>query len=154
VLRGVRPGAAVLREPPPGPVLALVEASDEAAAIALADDRPGAVSVWAGDRARGERIARRLRAELTWINEHGHAAAVAPVRLERNVRVRQLASQPPGLRSARWLPYDPSLVKARVAMARLAHGRESQRARALRQGALPLARILSRLGRDRLARRG
>jgi acyl-CoA reductase-like NAD-dependent aldehyde dehydrogenase len=147
VLRGVRRDAAVLREPPPGPVLALVEAPDEAAAIALADDGSGAVSIWAGDRARGERIARRLHARLIWINEHGHAAAVAPVRLERNTRVRQLASQPPGLRSARWLPYDPSLVKARVAMARLAHGRESQRARALRQGAGPLARTLVRAAR-------
>jgi acyl-CoA reductase-like NAD-dependent aldehyde dehydrogenase len=148
VLRGVDPAARVLREPPPGPVLALVEAPDEAAAIALADDGPGVVSVWAGDRARGERIARRLHAQLTWINEHGHAAAAAPVRLERYVRVRQLASQPPGLRSARRLPYDPSLIKARVAIARFAHGRESQRVSALRQGALPLARTLVRAARN------
>ena len=57
----------------------------------LGRDRPGrrrrdGPSVWAGDRERGERspIARGLRAELTWVNEHGHAAAAAPVRLARH----------------------------------------------------------------------
>jgi acyl-CoA reductase-like NAD-dependent aldehyde dehydrogenase len=149
VLRGVRPDARLLREPPPGPVLAVVEAPDDAAAIALAEADPrGAISVWAGDRDRGERIARRLRSELTWVNEHGHAAAAAPVRLGRHVRVRQLASQPPGLRSARWLPYDPALVAARLAAARLMHGRESERLSALRQGARPIARTLVRVARD------
>jgi acyl-CoA reductase-like NAD-dependent aldehyde dehydrogenase len=149
VLRGVRPDAAVLREPPPGPVLAVVEAADDAAAIALADEDPrGPVSVWAGDRDRGERIARRLRAELTWVNEHGHAAAAAPVRLGRHVRVRQLASQPPSLRSARWLPYDPTLVRARLAAARLLHGRESERLSVLRHGVRPIARSIARVARD------
>jgi acyl-CoA reductase-like NAD-dependent aldehyde dehydrogenase len=153
VLRGVRPEARLLREPAPGPVLAIVEAPDEAAAIALADDADGgAVSIWAGDRDRGERIARGLRAELTWVNQHGHAAAAAPVRLGRHVRVRQLASQPPSLRSARWLPYDPTLVRARVAAARLLHGRESERAAVLRTGIRPIARSVVRLARD--ARRG
>jgi acyl-CoA reductase-like NAD-dependent aldehyde dehydrogenase len=153
VLRGVRPDAQLVREPPRGPVLALVEAPDEAAAIALADDTGGgAVSIWAGDRDRGERIARRLRAELTWVNQHGHAAAAAPVRLGHHVRVRQLASQPPSLRSARWLPYDPTLVRARVAAARLLHGRESERAAVLRAGIRPIARSVVRLARD--ARRG
>jgi acyl-CoA reductase-like NAD-dependent aldehyde dehydrogenase len=149
VLRGVRPDATLLREAPPGPVLAVVEAADDAAAIGLADGDPrGPVSVWAGDRDRGERIARRLQAELTWVNEHGHAAAAAPVRLGRHVRVRQLASQPPGLRSARWLPYDPTLVRARLAAARLMHGRESERLTVLRHGVRPLARSIARVARD------
>jgi acyl-CoA reductase-like NAD-dependent aldehyde dehydrogenase len=153
VLRGVDRDARLVREPPRGPVLALVEARDEATAIALADDRAGgAVSIWAGDRDRGERIARRLRAELTWVNQHGHAAAAAPVRLGHHVRVRQLASQPPSLRSARRLPYDATLVRARVAAARLLHGRESERAAVLRSGLRPIARSVVRLARD--ARRG
>ena len=148
VLAGVRPDATLLRRPPPGPVLALVEAADEASAIALADRLGGAaVSVWAGERGRGERIARALRAEVTWVNDHGHAATAAPVRLARHVRVRQLASQPPGLRSARWLPYDPTLVRARVAAARMLHGRESERWTALRDGAVPVARTLLRVAR-------
>jgi acyl-CoA reductase-like NAD-dependent aldehyde dehydrogenase len=153
VLRGVGADAALLREPARGPVLAIVEAPSDAAAIALAGDvDDGAVSIWAGDRERGERIARRLGAELTWVNQHGHVAAAAPVRLGHHVRVRQLASQPPSLRSARWLPYDPTLVRARVAAARLMHGRESERAAVLRTGIRPIARTVVRLARD--ARRG
>jgi acyl-CoA reductase-like NAD-dependent aldehyde dehydrogenase len=148
VLRGVAPGAAILREAPPGPVLAVVEAADGAEAIELADtgDAP-AVSVWTGDPARGERIARRLRAELTWVNEHGTADAAPPVRLARHVLVRRVASGPRGLDRVRWLPHDPALVGARVAVARLAHGRESERLDALRAGAIPLARTLARLAR-------
>ena len=49
-------------------------------AIALAKRRP-AVSVWAGDRARGERVARELEAEVAWVNEHGHSIPDAAVRL-------------------------------------------------------------------------
>ena len=45
------------------------------------------------------------------------------------------------MRSARWLPYDPALVRARTAAARLLHGRESERVAALREGALPVARV-------------
>jgi hypothetical protein len=66
--------------------------------------------------------------------------------------VRQLASQPPSLRSARRLPYDATLVRARVAAARLLHGRESERAAVLRSGLRPIARSVVRLARD--ARRG
>ena len=87
MLRRVPAGARILHEPVPGPVLAVVEAPGEAAAIALVQDGPGGddpgdrrarggvVSVWARDRAKGERVARTLEAELTWVNEHG---AVAP----------------------------------------------------------------------------
>jgi acyl-CoA reductase-like NAD-dependent aldehyde dehydrogenase len=152
VLHGVRPGSALLRDPPPGPVLAVVEAASASEAIALAD-AAGTVSVWAGDRERGERVARGLRAELTWVNEHGHAAAAAPVRLARHVRVRQLASGSSRLRSARWLPYDPALVRTRITVARVLFGRESQRLDALRAGARPAARTLVRLGREALESR-
>jgi hypothetical protein len=109
--------------------------------------------LWAGDRERGERVARGLRAELTWVNEHGHAAAAAPVRLARHVRVRQLASGSSRLRSARWLPYDPALVRTRVTLARVLFGRESQRLDAIRAGAHPAARTLVRLGREALESR-
>ena len=79
VLRAVPPGAALLHEPVPGPVLALLEAATEEEAIALAGDADGTLSVWTGDRARGERIARDLGAEIAWINEHGVASPAAPV---------------------------------------------------------------------------
>ena len=148
VLRGVPPDAAVLHEPVPGPVLALVETEDEAAAIALAAGSSGTLSVWTGDRAHGERVARGLGAEIAWINEHGVPTPAAPVRLARYVAGRQLASQPTRLHSARWLPYDAALLHAATAAARLLHGRESERWHTLRAGALPLARTAVRLARE------
>ena len=130
VLRGVKPGARILREPVPGPVLAVVEAADEDEAIALAKRAP-AVSVWAGDRARGERVARELEADVAWVNEHGHSIPDAAVRLAGHVESRRIASQPTRLRSARWLPYDPQLVRAATASARLdARPRDRAAARA------------------------
>ena len=97
-----------------------------------------AVSVWTDDRRHGERVARSLGAELAWVNEHGQSVPSVPVRLARHVAPRRLASQPPRVRSARWLPYDPALVRARTAAARLLHGRESERVAA--RGRVPLAR--------------
>jgi acyl-CoA reductase-like NAD-dependent aldehyde dehydrogenase len=151
VLRGVPPGARLLHEPVPGPVLAVVEAETEEAAIALATGGP-AVSVWSGDRSRGERVARTLGAEVAWVNEHGHSIPGAAVRLAAHVEGRRLASQPTRLRSARWLPYDPALVRASTATARLQHGRENERLGVLRDGAIPLARTAARLAREALGR--
>jgi hypothetical protein len=97
-------------------------------------------------------VARTLRAELTWVNEHGQTVPAAPVRVARFVETRQLASQPTRLRSARWLPYDPALVRASTATARLQHGRENERLTVLRKGAVPLARTAARLAREALGR--
>jgi acyl-CoA reductase-like NAD-dependent aldehyde dehydrogenase len=152
VLGAVPPAAELLRVPVPGPVLALQEAATEEEAIALAGDAGATLSVWTGDRDRGERTARALGAEIAWINEHGVASPAAPVRLAKYVAPRQLASQPTRLRSARWLPYDPALLRAATATARLVHGRDSERWAALRGGALPLARTAVRLGREALSR--
>jgi aldehyde dehydrogenase (NAD+) len=152
VLRAVPPDAALLHEPVPGPVLALLEADSDEAATALAGTASGTVSVWTGDVGYGERVARTLGADIAWINEHGVASPAAPVRLAPYVASRQLASQPTRLRSARWLPYDPALLRAATASARLVHGRESERWATLRSGALPLARTAVRLGREALGR--
>jgi acyl-CoA reductase-like NAD-dependent aldehyde dehydrogenase len=151
ILRGVSPDARILREPVPGPVLAVIEADGEEHAIALAKHSP-AVSVWAGDRSRGESVARELEADVAWVNEHGHSIPDAAVRLAAHVESRRLASQPTRLRSARWLPYDPQLVRAATASARLMHGRETERLRVLRTGAVPLARTAVRLAREALGR--
>jgi len=152
VLRAVPPDAALLHEPVPGPVLALVEAENEEGAAALAAGASGTLSVWTGDVGHGERLARALGADIAWINEHGIASPAAPVRVARYVASHQLASQPVRLRSARWLPYDPALLRAATASARLLHGRESERWATLRDGALPLARTAARLGREAIRR--
>jgi len=151
VLRGVKPGARILGEPVPGPVLAVVEPETEEEAIALAKGGP-AVSVWAGDRDRGERVARELEADVAWVNEHGHSIPDAALRLAGHVEPRRLASQPTRLHSARWLPYDPQLVRAATASARLMHGREAERLGVLRTGAVPLVRTAIRLAREALDR--
>ena len=148
VLRGVREDARLMREMPPGPVLAVVEAESDAQAIALAGEHAdAAISVWTDDRRHGERVARSLGAELSWVNEHGQSVPSVPVRLARHVVPQRLASQSARVRSARWLPYDPALVRARTAAARLLHGRESERVAALREGALPVARVALRVAR-------
>ena len=128
--------------PCPGPVLAVVEAPGEAAAIALVRQGP------TGERPRRPPRPRRRRehlgrataprasgsrarscAELTWVNEHGAVAPGPALRLQRHVAPRQVASRPALIGGARRLPYDPALVRARTAATRLAHGRESDRLR-------------------------
>ena len=65
------------------------------------------MSIWARDRAKGERVARTLQAELTWVNEHGAVAPGPALRLQRHVAARQVASRPALIGGARRLPYDP-----------------------------------------------
>ena len=163
VLRRVPADARLLAEPAPGPVLSVVEARDEAGAIATvaaaAAPAPGerrargtVVSIWAGDRPKGERVARRIGAEQAWVNEHGVVAPGPELRLSRHVATRQISSRPALLSGARRLPYDPGLVRARTAAARLAHGRESERATVLRREAVPLARAAVRVAAGLLRR--
>jgi hypothetical protein len=68
------------------------------------------------------------------------------------VVVRRLASRPVPLRSARWLAYDPQLVRAATASAPLVHSRERERAAVLRAGALPFSRTAVRRARETLGR--
>ena len=160
VLRRVPAEARILREPAPGPVLAVVEAPGEAAAIALVQDKPSddrrargsVVSVWARDRAKGERVARTLGAEVTWVNEHGAVAPGPALRIARHVASRQVASRPALIGGASRLPYDPGLVRARTAVTRLVHGREADRLAVLRRDAGPLARAALRVGEGLLRR--
>ena len=151
VLRGVAPGARILREHGARPGARGRRGGERAEAIALATHSP-AVSVWAGDRARGERVARALEADVAWVNEHGHSIPDAAVRLAGHVEARRLASQPTRLRSARWLPYDPQLVRAATASARLIHGRETERLGVLRARRAAAGAHRRRLAREALGR--
>jgi len=134
VVGGVSPDDPLFRAPPPGPILAVVEAPDTETAIALtaAEGRDGPVSVWARDLAQGERVARRLPSEVTWIGRHGVAPTAVAVRLARHVVARQLESRAAWARGAPRLPADASLVAAESALAEFRHGRESRRWPALR----------------------
>ncbi len=134
--------------PPPGPVLAVVEAADDDEAIAIAGSggREGIVSVWTGDRERGERVARALPAAVVWVGRHGVPAPTVAVRLARHVAPRRFESRVRRAPAAMRLPTQPDVVEAQAALAEARYGRESRRWPALRRGAAALVRTARRQG--------
>lgn len=67
---GVYPGMRIAREEIFGPVLVVIDWDDDEDVVALANDTPYGLtaSVWSGDLARAQSVARRLEAGLVWIN--------------------------------------------------------------------------------------
>jgi acyl-CoA reductase-like NAD-dependent aldehyde dehydrogenase len=152
VLRGATPEMRVLSTPLPGPVLPVVPVDSEDEAIALANETPSVgASVWTADRGRGERITRELRAERAWINEH-MLTALSPAGLAEFVDVRLRVWEPSRLRDLWWYPYDESLARTMKAVTRYFYGRESERLKAVREGAIPAVRLARRLARDAVRR--
>jgi succinate-semialdehyde dehydrogenase/glutarate-semialdehyde dehydrogenase len=70
VLTGVEPGMPAFDEETFGPVAALIRAGDAAHAVELANRSPYGLgsSVWTGDPARGEALARELEAGAVFVN--------------------------------------------------------------------------------------
>jgi succinate-semialdehyde dehydrogenase/glutarate-semialdehyde dehydrogenase len=70
VLTAVQPGMPAFDEETFGPVAAVVRASDEADAIRIANASQYGLgaSIWTGDRARGERLAREIEAGSVFVN--------------------------------------------------------------------------------------
>jgi acyl-CoA reductase-like NAD-dependent aldehyde dehydrogenase len=171
VLTDVTPDMRIMREEIFGPVLPIVTAESEEEAIRLANDSEFGLgaSVWTLDRARGDRIARRLESGMVWINDHmySHGAfscswgGVKESGLGRShskfgfyecVNVKLVAWEPSRTRNFWWHPYDRSLGKAMHAAAQLLYGRDADKAGALRRGALPIARVVRKSLRDVLKR--
>ena len=153
VLTGVTGGMPAAREAIPGPVVAVVVTHSEEEAVALAGDPAPAVgaSVWTRDAARGERVARRLRAGTVWVNDHawpGAAPLAAPVELRAAARPKVLAARASRLPAAWWHPHDQAVAEALGAWVATLYGREDDRLAALRAGARPLLRLAARLARD------
>jgi acyl-CoA reductase-like NAD-dependent aldehyde dehydrogenase len=111
--------------------VATVPDADTAVRVAARDGRAGPISVWARDRHKGERVARRLPSGTTWFGRHGLAPTAVEVRIRRHVAARQFEWRAP------WAPGTPSLpardVPLLTALAELRHGRESRRWPALRE---------------------
>jgi hypothetical protein len=145
---------------PVSTVVPIVTVDSEEEAIALANDSQFGLSasVWTLDRAKGDRIARRLEAGSVWINDHmyshgtcqcswggvkdsGLGRAHSKFGFYELVNIKHVAWEPSKLKNFWWHPYDRSLGEALTASAKLLYGRKGQKLRALRGGAGPLAKL-------------
>jgi hypothetical protein len=153
----------IMKEVVFGPVLPIMEVGGEQEAIDLANDSEFGLgaSVWTKDRAKGERMARRIESGMVWINDHSftHGACqcswggVKSSGLGRShskfgfyecVDVTLVTWEAGKTRDFWWHPYDRTLGNAVRASARLISGRKGTRLAALRKGALPLLRVGAR----------
>jgi len=149
VLTGVTPDMRVMREQVLGPVVPIVEVDDEEEAVRLANGSGFGLgaSVWTLDRARGQRIARRLAAGTVWVNDHtgpGPGAAHFRFDFHEYVNAKLLTRGASSARDFWWHPYDETVRAAARSAAQLLYGRDADKPGALREGAAPLARLLRR----------
>jgi succinate-semialdehyde dehydrogenase/glutarate-semialdehyde dehydrogenase len=163
VLAGVEDEMRIMKEEIFGPVVPIVVVDSEEEALARANDSNFGLgaSIWTKGRAKGERMAREVESGMVWINDHSftHAAlqcawgGVKESGLGRShskfgfwecVDVKTVAWEPGVTRNFWWQPYDSSMGTAVRSAARLLYGRNGQRLKALREGAVPLARMGAR----------
>jgi succinate-semialdehyde dehydrogenase/glutarate-semialdehyde dehydrogenase len=163
ILTGATHEMRLMREPLDGPVLAVVAVETIDEAIALANDsnyRLGA-SVWTADRYQGMRIARELQAGMVWLNDHlpgptvsrgpwgaagggGLGRTLGQAGLRACAQEKLITWDPPALRGLWWGPYDQASTGAARAVAKMRSGREADRERAWRTGALAVTRMGAR----------
>ena len=160
VLTGVTHEMRIMREEIFGPVVPIVTVDSEEEAIRLANDSEFGLgaSVWTTDRAKGERIARRIESGMVWINDHmythgamqcvwggvkdsGLGRSHSKFGLYECVDVKQVAWEPSFTKNFWWYPYEESLGKGIHAAAQLLYGRDDDKLGALKRGAVPLAKI-------------
>ena len=163
VLGGVKDEMRIMKEEIFGPVVPIVVVDSEEEALQRANDSNFGLgaSIWTKDRAKGERMARRIESGMVWINDHSfsHGACqcswggVKESGVGRShskfgfyecVNIKLLAWEPGLTRNFWWQPYDRTLGDAIRASARLLYGRNGQRLKALREGGLPLLRVGAR----------
>jgi acyl-CoA reductase-like NAD-dependent aldehyde dehydrogenase len=164
ILTGVEPGMRIMREEIFGPVLPVTVVADEAEALERANDSEFGLgaSVWTRDRAKGERLARRIESGMVWINDHSftHAACqcswggVKHSGIGRShskfgfyecVNIKTVSWEPGLTRDLWWQPYDRTLGEALRASAKLLYGRDGGRLKALREGGGPLIKVGARV---------
>ena len=167
VLTGVTPDMRVMREEIFGPVVPIVTVDSEDEAIALANDSDFGLgaSVWTMNRAKGERMARRLESGMVWINDHmfSHGACSCSWGGEKQsglgrshskfglyecVNIKLVTWEPSRTRNFWWHPYDEALGRAMRASAKLLYGRDADKPAALRNGLVPLTRVGRKTVRD------
>jgi acyl-CoA reductase-like NAD-dependent aldehyde dehydrogenase len=160
VLTGVTHEMRIMKEEIFGPVLPVVTVASEEEALRLANDSDFGLgaSVWTKDRAKGERLARRIESGMVWINDHSfsHGACqcawggVKDSGLGRShskfgfyecVNIKLVSYEPGWTRDFWWQPYDRDLGRAIRASAQLLYGRNGKRIETLREGAGSLLRV-------------
>jgi len=163
VLAGVNDEMRVMKEEIFGPVAPVIVVADEAEALERANDSNFGLgaSVWTKDRAKGERIARRIESGMVWINDHSYSHGAAQTSwggvkdsgLGRShskfgfyecVNIKHVAWEPGLTRNFWWQPYDQTLGTALRSSARLLYGHGSTRMKGLREGLVPLAKVGAR----------
>jgi acyl-CoA reductase-like NAD-dependent aldehyde dehydrogenase len=171
VLTGVTHEMRIMREEIFGPVVPIVTVESEEQAIGLANDSDFGLgaSIWTLDREKGQRIARRIEAGMVWVNDHSYSHGACQCSwggakdsgLGRShskfgfyecVNIKHVAWDPSRLPQFWWHPYDESLGKAMHASAQLLYGRDQDKLRALRRGALPLLKVGRKMLRGALRR--
>ena len=164
VLTNVTHDMRIMREEIFGPVVPIITVDSEEEAIQLANDSNFGLSasVWTLDRAKGDRIARRIEAGSVWINDHmyshgtcqcswggvkesGIGRAHSKFGFYECVNIKHVAWEPSKLKNFWWHPYDESLGDALKASAKLLYGPRKQKLEALRRGAKPLTKLAQRL---------
>jgi succinate-semialdehyde dehydrogenase/glutarate-semialdehyde dehydrogenase len=163
VLTDVTHDMRIMREEIFGPVLPIMTVDSEQEAIDLANDSQFGLgaSVWTLDRDKGERIARQIQSGMVWINDHSYThgacqcswGGVKESGLGRShskfgfyecTNIKLVSWEPSRMRDTWWHPYDEVLGKAIRASAKVLYGRDGMRVEALREGAVPLLRVLGR----------
>ena len=160
ILAGVEDDMRIMREEIFGPVVPIIVVGSEEEALERANDSNFGLgaSVWTKDRAKGERMARRIESGMVWINDHSysHGAAqcswggVKDSGLGRShskfgmyecVNIKHVAWEPSLTRNFWWQPYDDELGTALRSSAPILYGRGATRMRGLREGLGPLVRL-------------
>ena len=163
VLAGVEDEMRIMSEEIFGPVVPIITVKDEAEALERANDSNFGLgaSIWTTDRAKGERMARRVESGMVWINDHSYSHGAAQCSwggvkdsglgrshskfgLYECANVKLVAWEPGYTRDFWWQPYDRTLGTAIRSSARLLYGRQGTRLRGLREGLVPLARVGAR----------
>ena len=168
VLTGCTHEMRIMKEEIFGPVVPVVIVESEEEAIELANDSEFGLgaSVWTRDRRKGERIARRIRSGMVWINDHAytHAAvqcawggvkdsglgrAHSKFGFYECAEIKTVTWNSSRSRDFWWHPYDDTLGEAVRASAGLLYGGNGSKVKILRDGGGSLLKTGARTIRGR-----